>query len=376
MLPRGLPIPTVASENRPRILVSFPFAEKGGWFIPLGEGCAGALEDLGYEVIRFNPVVESPPDFAGRKLIERVVVILGQLFLQAKSQTKRMLPWNEEAIRFRNLIDAARRTRPDIVLVISTYTYPGHILKRLKRECGAVKTLGWCVEGPTWMRSPVDEARLYDRYFCIYPLRRSSGSAQIEYLSALVCDAAQHHPLCPRLPKDTDVVFVGRPKPRRAKILQAITEFNPRIYGPGWSHNWPTLAPFVAGDQIFGPDLNRLYNRTKIVLNISAWENGETDCPNLRIADVPASGSFLLSDYSATAAELFESGREIEFYGSVDELREKVTYYLTHDAARERIARAGYEKALKLGTYRDKMRFLLEASDCIVPGGRATFSPD
>jgi hypothetical protein len=346
--------------RRRKTLLSFPFSEKGGWFIPLGEGCADALEDLGFEVIRFNPVVDPLPDFPGRKWVERLAVFAGRLLLQSKSSTKQRLPWTEEAIYFRRLIKAARRSSPDIFFAISTYTYPEHILRRVRSEGHVEKTIGWCIEGPTWKRSPVDEATLYDYYFCGYRLPGSPKS--VSYLSALAYDPQRYYPLQPRPEKDVDVVFVARPKARRIELMRAILDFRPLVFGPRWTTEFPELAPFVGGEQIAGEELNSLYNRAKVVLNISNWDNTKVDCPNLRIVDVPASGSFLLSDYSATAAELFEAGREIEFFHSPEELREKLAYYLANDAARERIALAGYEKARKLGTYRDKMSSLMKAS--------------
>lgn len=351
---------------RPRILVSFPFSEKGGWFIPLGEGCAMALEKLGFDVVRFNPVVDPLPRFFGHKFLERLAVLLGRIALQPKWKTKQYLPWNEEAIRFRRLLELARHRAPDYLLVISTYTYPARILRRLRKECGIRNTVGWCIEGPTWIRSPLKEATLYDHYFCIYPVP-GGGSAGITHLSALAHDADLYRPLSPRPEKDVDVVFVGRSKARRVEVLTAILDFRPQIFGPGWAREAPTIAPYVSGEKIFGAELNHLYNRTKIVLNISAWNNDIADCPNLRIVDVPASGSFLLSDYSAAAAELFSEGREIEFYRNTEELRDKLRFYLANDAARERIARAGYERARRLGDYRDKMRTLVTESGIPFP---------
>jgi spore maturation protein CgeB len=347
-------------EKRRKILLSFPFSEKGGWFIPLGEGCADALEELGFEVIRFNPVVDPLPDFVGRKWVERLAVLAGRLLLQSKSSVKQRLPWSEEAIYFRRLLEAARRVKPDVFFAISTYTYPRHVLQRVRREGGIEKTIGWCIEGPTWKRSPAEEAALYDHYFCGY--RPPNNPPSVVHLSALAYDPKHYRLLQPHPGKDVDVVFVARPKARRIEFMKAILDFRPLVFGPRWTTEFPEIAPFVGGDQIAGEELNVLYNRAKVVLNISNWDNAKVDCPNLRIVDVPASGSFLLSDYSASAAEMFEPGREVEFFHSPEELREKLAFYLANDAARERIARAGYERVCRLGTYRDKMMTLMAAS--------------
>lgn len=352
--------------DRPRILVSFPFAEKGGWFIPLGEGCAGALEQLGFDVQRFSPVVDPLPSFVGQKSVERLAVLFGRLLLQPKAKTKQWFPWGEDAIYCRRILEFARRARPDYLLVISTYTYPARVLRRLREELGVKRLVGWCIEGPTWKRSVAAEAALYDSYFRIYA-GGDASAAPVPTLSALTYDPANYFPISPRPEKNVDVTFVGRPKPRRVEYLRAILDFRPLVYGPRWTTEFPEITPCVGGDQIAGAELNRLYNRAKVVLNISNWDNEKTDCPNLRIVDVPASGSFLLSDYSASAAELFVEGREIEFFRSPGEMREKLSFYLTHDTARERIARAGYDKACSLQTYLEKMKTLLKASGIELP---------
>lgn len=351
----------MTTSARSRVLLSFPFEEEqGAWYIPLGDVCACVLEDMGFEVLRFNPV-EKPREFFGRKTLERLAVFAGRFALLSKQRTKQLLPWNEERRRFERIEQAVASFRPDVVFVISTFTYPAQVLRRLRQLFGVKHLLGWCVEGPSWIRSPVDEARLYDVYFCIHH-STIPPNAGIHYLPAVAHDPDHYRLLQPRPPKRHDVTFVGRPKRRRVEMLRHVLDYHPTVIGPGWEACGAEFQPYVKGQMIVGEALNRLYNETRIVLNISAWENEGQDCPNLRIVDVPSTGSFLLSDYSDYAADLFRPGLEVEFYSSVEELRDKLAYYLTHDAQRERIARAGYEKACTLETYPDKMKFILDTS--------------
>lgn len=364
------------TTDRLRVLVSFPFEEEqGAWHIPLGDSSARALEEMGFEVLRFNPV-EKPRLFFGRKTLERIFVVAGRLAGLSKQQAKRRLPWNEERRRFERIEQAAAKFRPNVVFVISTFTYPADVLQRLRQRFGVKYLLGWCVEGPSWIRSPIEEARLYDAYYCIHRHNIPTDSG-IGCVPAIAFDPEHYHPLEPRPSKRHDVTFVGRPKRRRVDMLRHVLDFNPTIIGPGWEECGAEFQPHVQGKMIVGEPLNRLYNETKVVLNVSAWENEGQDCPNLRIADVPATGSFLLSDHSDYAADLFVPGREMEFYSSAEELRDKLTYYLAHDAERERIARAGYEKARTLSTYRDKMKFLFDNSGIPYPqsaSGVTTFA--
>lgn len=338
--------------------MSFPFEEEGGaWRIPLGEVCCCALETLGYEVHRFNPV-QARREFTGRKMLERLFVLLCRLALIPKSRSKQFLPWNEERLRWQRLLRTVEEVRPEVLFVISTFTYPRQVLEKA-RALRVKHTMGWCVEGPTWLRSPLFEAELYDRYFCIHRhgIPEDSG---IQWLPAIAYDAGNYHRIEPRPEKRYDVAFVGRAKHRRAEFLHGILDLNPLIFGPGWEKYGREMAAAVSDTLIVGERLNRLYNETKIVLNISAWENTGQDCPNLRIADVPATGSFLLSDYSEYAAEIFVPGKEMEFFSSIEELRDKAKFYLTHEEERERIARAGYEKVKKLEGYDAKMQRIFD----------------
>ena len=47
-------------------------------------------------------------------------------------------------------------------------------------------------------------------------------------------------------------------------------------------------------------------------------------------------------------------------FRSPEFLAEKVDYYLTHDAEREKIARNGYEKVMRCYTYERKIKELLD----------------
>ncbi|MDP5238428.1 glycosyltransferase [Uliginosibacterium sp. 31-16] len=351
--------------SQPTILISFPFVEGGGaWHIPLGGACVEALKGLGFNVGMFNPVVEARRGF-GWKMLERSAVLGGRLIGRSKADTKSRLPWLEEAQRFDGLIAKAHALRPDYLLVISTFTYPQRVLEALRQEAGVKKTIGWCVEGPTWIGKPNREAELYDHYFCIH--RSGITNPKIRYLPALGFDASAYSRLEGQA-KMHDLVFVGREKKRRVEWLMPLRELSLKVYGPEWGHT--PLAAHQVSEGVFGHELNLLYNQAKIVLNVSAWENGGTggSALNLRIFDVPATGSLLLTDYAPGIEEYLEPDKEVVVAHSPAEMRDKALYYLAHDAERERIARAGWEKVRQLETYPQKMRRLLEACNIPLPG--------
>lgn len=89
---------------------------------------------------------------------------------------------------------------------------------------------------------------------------------------------------------------------------------------------------------------SREYLRHKIALNMHLSERRETG--NLRMYEAPFHGLMLLCDRGADdlQEEIFEGDREAVYYDGVEDGVEKARFYLSHDSARERIARAGYER--------------------------------
>jgi spore maturation protein CgeB len=81
---------------------------------------------------------------------------------------------------------------------------------------------------------------------------------------------------------------------------------------------------------------------------------------NQRVFDVPACGSFLLTDHQKAIEELFEVGKEIVTYKNVEEIPELVRFYLNNPDAREKIAMKGRERVLKEHTYKHRLRKIIE----------------
>ena len=109
---------------------------------------------------------------------------------------------------------------------------------------------------------------------------------------------------------------------------------------------------------VFGKAASLVYAGSKINLNISL-KGIEGGTPQ-RIMDIMGAGGFVLSSYCLETAEIFEEDKEIVMFRTPEELLEKVDYYLGHDAEREKIARAGYEKVINCYTYERKMKELID----------------
>lgn len=111
---------------------------------------------------------------------------------------------------------------------------------------------------------------------------------------------------------------------------------------------------FFFGKRLF-EDAADVFSKSKIVLNVSI-----KDDVNMRVFETLGSGNFLLTNWLPTLGELFEDGKHLVTYKTHDEAVEKAHYYLKNDAAREKIALAGYNEAISKHTYKHRVESIME----------------
>jgi spore maturation protein CgeB len=170
------------------------------------------------------------------------------------------------------------------------------------------------------------------------------------------------HPNSSKRQYSHDIVLVAGHNKRRQQFVDRLLDLPIDIYGKWLRHNRFDFAlrKRVKAKGAWGEELLDIYNSSKIVLNISGWDPARFTGLNQRVFDVPATGAFLLTDYSPELKEFYEIGEEIVCFAEIEELREKALYFLEHEDERETIARRGFERALTLPTIDDRMRTVIE----------------
>lgn len=162
---------------------------------------------------------------------------------------------------------------------------------------------------------------------------------------------------------EIDVLFVGSADLRRIFLLENIVE-KVTIYGNRWQRQWPLMSEKlqqkVIDKPIWGEQLQSKLSASKVVLNITRipFYGAETGI-NHRIFEAMSMGCFVLTDHCDEIAEIFEIGEEIETYRGIDELKQKVDFYLTNDEERERIALRGYQRFIRDYTWQTRAADLL-----------------
>ncbi len=156
------------------------------------------------------------------------------------------------------------------------------------------------------------------------------------------------------LPQDhtawySDVSFVGHCESHYAETLK--TTYNVagqlKIWGPGWlnyakKNDW--AKPYVISDGVWGDDYLRALSHTKIGLGFLT--KGIPETTTTRSFEIPALGTFLLAERTDDHLALFEEGKEAEFFGSKEEMKDKIQFYLAHEDIRKKIAAAGHQRCL------------------------------
>lgn len=149
-----------------------------------------------------------------------------------------------------------------------------------------------------------------------------------------------------------DVVFIGHYEDDgRDEIIKEIIEagFQLQLFGPHWeySKNYSYFISKLETIPMANSDYNQILNDSKIALVFFSKLN--LDTYTRRVFEIPASKTFMLSEYTVDMSSLFIEGKEAEYFRNSKELIIKIEHYLKNEKERIRIAENGYKKVRKDG---------------------------
>jgi len=145
--------------------------------------------------------------------------------------------------------------------------------------------------------------------------------------------------------KEYDVLFIGLLNERRKKIIDELSKYFNVTY-----------------ISAFGEEMVKHFNKAKIVLNFHFAE-GILDTET-RVFEALGCGQFLISEM--LSLKVFENGKHFIECGSIDEMKDNISYYLKNESEREEIASKGHKEALRKHTYFHRAQYIAKKMETII----------
>ena len=147
---------------------------------------------------------------------------------------------------------------------------------------------------------------------------------------------------------------------RRRALIELSKHYKVNVYSN--SDVSDLLRIQYCGAVDYWSEMPKVFRMSKINLNFTI-PNIKSGIP-LRIWDVLGCGGFLLTNYQAEIPYYFKEGEDLVCFDSLEDLCEKVGYYLEHEEERKRIAWNGYRKVREKHSYIERIRTILDTVAC------------
>jgi len=264
--------------------------------------------------------------------------------------------------RDRQLVNAARRIRPELTIVLKGEVFSDETLAAVKRA-GAGPIVTWWVDNPFVYPESVRQFTLLDRVF-VFDRSYLADLAKIGVNHAAflpcACDETVYRPLslsaAERSRFGADVSFIASYYPQRAALVRAVVDagIDVGLWGTGWDSAAAAAEygsrPVVRGGVVNDRSAAKIYNASKIGLNIHHPQTRLAGI-NTRTLELLAAGTLPLMDRIGGLAELLEPGRDVVCYDSTEEAAHLASQYLKDAAARAAIVTRGRARVLAEHTY-------------------------
>ena len=273
--------------------------------------------------------------------------------------TGRVRSWRktEQARIYELLAAQIKYYRPDVLLNHDPHVIGSTFLREMKRY---VKVM--VIQHAATSLDTIRDFSCYDLALSSFPptvdLFKQKGLRS--YLFKLGFESSILTEVLPG-EKSCEITFVGNffkgIHDSRAKLIEYLClKFDEiKIWGPSieqFSEHSPIRKHYCG--PAWGRQLYELISQSKIVLNhhgdIPPYAN------NMRLYETTGMGTLLVTDWKENLGEMFDPGKEVVAYKSLEECEELIRYYLKHSSERKAIAEAGQRRTLKDHSYFQRMQ--------------------
>ena len=343
------------SANRLKILIVNPYY---GGSLPTAIYCKEALKSMGHNVESVDCENFAEGFFSIRKITRNKnnEELLGRQFSQFMGQ----------------LIAAkAADFNPDFILSIAQAPLSPESITNLKKL--NIPIAFWFVEDFRSLKYWKEVAPVYDYFFALQ---------QGEFTEKLQSIGANNSYYLPQgsLPSvhrkinlsqgdfkqySADISFMGAGYHNRVQSFSRLISHDFKIWGTEWKLDTPLGSCVQNKNKRVDPDeIVKIYNAGRINLNLHSSASHEGinpvgDFVNPRTFEIAACDGFQLVDERSELPDLMEPGVEIATFCSIDDLCEKVDYFLNHEDEVKMLITRGKKRILNEHTIQHRMHEML-----------------
>lgn len=317
-----------------------------------------ALQDMGHTSQRIDPEVQFMQyNFLGQRVKNINKTLYQQVFFKIPSVRNRKSKEIYNSLKAKNI---------DLTIVLHDFLTHDEVIEIKKITKSPV--LLWFPDAISNFQKSMFFTAGYDHLFFSdkYIVSKLSSEFNLNTHYLPQCFSTFKHKKVDLSDSDLDtyqcdITNAGNLYPSRAALYKHLTKYHFKMWGypPAIWLKVPELEKIVMNKAVFNEDKSKAFLAAKIVLN--NLHPAVIDGVNKRTFEIPACGGFQISSYREATNELFEVGKEIICYQNLNDLKEKIEYYLNPNNEEERlvIAQAGYKRALKEHTYQHRLQQML-----------------
>jgi spore maturation protein CgeB len=319
-----------------------------------------ALHDMGHTVVRFDPEVQFMQyDFLGQKIKTINKTLYQQVFHRIPSVRN---------IKSKELYKIYENNVIDLTIVVHDFL--------TKQEIDQIKKLNsspvvlWFPDAVSNFQKAMFFVAGYDHLFFVdkYIVNklREEFALNTHYLPQ--CFNPKKHINIELTDKkdiikySCEITNAGNLYPSRAALYKHLSNYNFKMWGfpPAIWLRMPELDKIMMNEPVFNIEKSKAFKGAKIVLN--NLHPAVIDAVNKRSFEICGVGGFQIISDRPAVYELFEVGKEVVTYKSLQDLKDKIDYYLDPINEKERvdIAAEGYQRALKDHTYEVRLKQLIK----------------
>jgi spore maturation protein CgeB len=308
--------------------------------------------------------IERAISFCGHKLYtfdDRCHIIPGRI----RKKIQFLEHFDNKIINFR-FVNKMVKLMPAIIIVSGGHRISSESI--LKARTLNIKTCLWTIDAPINFKPIINNAKYYDFIYCqgteAIKILQQNKITNAKWLP-MACDPQIHKPVFlneeEKKKYSFDIAFVGSYYKNRQELFESLTEYNFGIWGPGWhvvSKDSP-LKKCIKGYAIKPEIYNKIYSSSKIVI-VCHYQNKEILCyqASPKVFEAMACKAFVLVDNQLDVFRIFKDNFHCVKFENVNQLIEKINYYLKHEDERRQIAENAYEEVINNHTYVHRIKKL------------------